>query len=105
MNDPDVRRLAGLPGDGTPIYMSYLHGKSNIIREPASGATYIHDNTYYREGTWTDVRWAGITVISVPGTGHASLTAGGITYFSGWNLHWQAGGYWYYDVYRLRPGP
>ena len=103
MNDPDVRRLAGAPSGA--IYMSFLYGKSNIIREPASGTVYQQDVTQYREGTWTDIWWGGTHVISVQGVGYASLSAGGYTYYSGWNLQRTWGGWYFYDLYRTRLGP
>lgn len=74
MNDPDVRRLAGAPSG--LIWMSQLHGKSNIIREPASGEFYDSWTSWEYNGA---LRWGGVTIArNVHG---ASYTSGVWTYF------------------------
>lgn len=106
MNDPDLRRLAGVPSG--LIFMSQLHGKSNIIREPASGAIYQANWTYWLENTKnraTAIYWNGTWVGDWAGTGRGTITVGSITYANGGNLHNQYSDSYFYDVYRLRPGP
>lgn len=106
MNDPDVRRLAGAPSG--LIWMSQLHGKSNIVREPASGAIYQNNWTYWLENTAnraTAIYWGGVSIADRTGTGLGTVTVGNMTYANGNNLYNQRRNSYWYDVYRLRPGP
>lgn len=63
MNDPQVRNLAGKPSG--QIWYSDFYGKSNLIREPASGE-FPSDSTYnWRVFTFNKrfvIRWDGVDI-------------------------------------------
>lgn len=105
MNDPDVRRLAGAPSG--LIWMSQLHGKSNIVREPASGSFYEYGRTYFLNhvANWVEVMWNGTQVVPRSSPAATSYTVGTTTYYTTWSLKNIVGDYYWYDVYRTRLGP
>lgn len=110
MNDGDVRRLAGAPSG--PVWMSWLHGKSNIIREPASGeyAQRLY-SSWDGLGSSFTISWFGARLASVHYT-VTSHTIGVWTYFKG-SQHaiptddgmGNVGFIYYYGIWRTRLGP
>lgn len=102
MDEWPLRWLAGAGGSGTAYSMSQFHGKSAIIREPASG-DYYDSNTFWQlfGGNGT-IRWGGITVASGLPLSTTSHTVDVWTYFRG-SLRDTT--FSRYSVWRTRIGP
>ncbi|HWK64115.1 MAG TPA: hypothetical protein VNS34_04200 [Rhizobiaceae bacterium] len=111
LNDAEVRRLASVPSGA--ISMSQLRGKSNIVREPASGEIFDAGTNWSPSlvTSWT-LTWAGTRIgTNIQGN---SYTSGVWTYYRGsiahprqiWNDQTQS---WNtineYGAWRTRIGP
>jgi hypothetical protein len=116
MDEWPLRWLAGAGGSGTGYSMSQFHGKSAIIREPASGEYAQRIFTSWNNfGSQLRLYWGGVHIF----TGNSSTTSatvGAWTYFRGGTYQYtyeqqDPTGNWYtvteiyYGVWRQRQGP
>lgn len=76
-------KAAGIPASGT-ISLSHFYGKSNIIREPASGEYYGQTHAFMTTNVgFIRILWNG-TVFNIDGDdSFTSCSNGGYTYYKG----------------------